>query len=82
MTGTDGVRALAFTEVDGVVVSFDERRGLGEVVTAGGQRVRFHATQIADGTRRVGPRTAVRFVVRPGPAGTWEAARLVTRSSA
>lgn len=56
----------------GEVVSFDEAVGLGEV-EAGGQRWRFHCTQIADGTRTIAQGTPVRFRVVPARHGTWEA---------
>jgi cold shock CspA family protein len=62
--------------LEGVVVEFDEPRGLG-VVEAGGRAYPFHCTQIADGTRTVEVGTAVTFDVRPGTLGRWEAAAVV-----
>jgi hypothetical protein len=59
--------------IDGVVVAYDDRRGLGEVVDATGRRFPFHAMQIADGSRAISPGTPVRFVVVPGHLGRWEA---------
>jgi len=59
---------------EGSVVEFDEHRGLGTIVDADGVRYPFHCTQIADGTRRVDKGAAVRFTVRPGGLGRWEAA--------
>jgi cold shock CspA family protein len=56
------------------VVSFDEEVGLGVVEeSTGGKRYGFHCTQIAGGGRSVGVGTPVRFDVRSGRKGTWEA---------
>jgi CspA family cold shock protein len=63
---------------EGTVVEFDEARGIG-TVEAGGVTYPFHCTQIADGTRTIPVGTAVRFEVRPGPLGRWEAAALTQR---
>jgi cold shock CspA family protein len=60
----------------GTVASFDDDAGLGTVRAADGRELPFHCTAIADGTRRIEPRTPVVFTVRPGPAGRWEAAGL------
>jgi cold shock CspA family protein len=58
----------------GTVVSFDAEVGLGVVEASGGrERYRFHCTQIAGGGRRVEAGTSVRFDVRPGRKGAWEA---------
>jgi cold shock CspA family protein len=65
--------AAAFSEQRGRVERFDERRGEGEIRAPDGRCYRFHATRIADGTRRIAAGTEVVFVVLPGPAGTWEA---------
>jgi cold shock CspA family protein len=61
--------------VVGNVVDFDEHRGLG-TVEADGTRYPFHCTAIADGSRTVEVGTTVRFEVRPGPLGRWEASHL------
>jgi cold shock CspA family protein len=61
--------------MDGVVVEFDEARGLGSI-EAGGVGYPFHCTQIADGTRTIEPGTQVRFDVVPGGGGRWEAAAI------
>jgi cold shock CspA family protein len=58
--------------MDGVVIEFDEARGLG-TVESGDRRHPFHCTQIADGSRTIAVGTAVRFEVRPGGMGRWEA---------
>ena len=57
----------------GKVVAFDERRGLGEVESADGERYAFHCTQIADGTRTNAVGAAVEFELAPALLGTWEA---------
>ena len=56
--------------------SFDPQRGWGTVVGADGTEYGFHATAIADGTRRIDPGTAVAFAVRPGHRGLYEASGL------
>jgi len=58
--------------MDGIVTAFDEARGLG-TVESGGRPYPFHCTEIADGTRTIAVGTAVRFEVRPGGMGRWEA---------
>jgi CspA family cold shock protein len=60
----------------GRVAVFDERRGLGEIEGADGQRYPFHCTQIADGSRTIGVNAAVEFAVTPGGLGRWEAASI------
>lgn len=57
----------------GRVESFDAAVGLGWVVAANGRRLRFHCTQIADGSRSIDPGTEVTFEIVPGHLGTWEA---------
>jgi cold shock CspA family protein len=64
--------------VDGVVVGFDEARGLG-AVESGGRTFPFHCTQIADGTRTIEVGATVTFEVRPGHLGRWEAAAVAKR---
>jgi cold shock CspA family protein len=65
--------------VAGVVVSFDEGRGLGEIEDEDGRRYPFHCTRIADGTRTIRVRAKVEFSVVPGLPGRWEAAAIRTR---
>jgi cold shock CspA family protein len=62
--------------MQGTVVTFDERRGLGEIETADGERYAFHCTRIADGSRTIPVPTAVEFEVVAGHLGTWEAAAI------
>ena len=57
----------------GTVAEFDEARGWGSIDSEG-RTLPFHCTQIADGTRTIAVGTAVRFEVRPGGMGRWEAA--------
>lgn len=47
--------------VRGVVESFDEPAGLGWILGADGERILFHCTQIADGSRSIEAGVAVRF---------------------
>jgi cold shock CspA family protein len=51
--------------VNGVVTSFDEHVGLGEVRGDDGQVFPFHCTQIADGTRIIEAGACVTFAVVP-----------------
>jgi len=62
----------------GRVATFDQRRGLGTVTDDTGTSYGFHATAIADGSRRVEVGRAVTFTVAPGRGGLYEARSLVT----
>jgi cold shock CspA family protein len=64
----------------GIVRSFDERRGVGEIEADDGGTFPFHATSIADGTRRIASGTAVEFDVVAGLPGRWEAVVIEERS--
>jgi cold shock CspA family protein len=59
--------------MDGVVVAFDERRGLG-TIEADGTAYPFHCTALVDGSRTVDVGAAVTFEVRAAGMGRWEAA--------
>ena len=61
----------------GRVASFDPTRGLGAVVDDDGSSYGFHATAIADGSRRISVGTTVVFTVTPGHRGLYEARSLV-----
>ena len=65
--------------VEGTVTTFDERRGLGTIAADDGTTYSFHATRIADQSRKITPGTKVSFEVVPGHLGRWEAARIVKR---
>ena len=58
----------------GRVSTFDEHRGLGEIVADDGTAYAFHCTEITDGTRTIAVGTAVEFEVVAGHLGRWEAA--------
>ena len=62
------------TAATGVVESFDEPRGLGEVRTDDGDVLPFHCTAIADGSRTIAEGTPVRCTIVAGRLGRWEAA--------
>lgn len=62
----------------GVVVAFDEHRGLG-TIESDGKRFPFHCTAIADPRRTIEVGAAVEFEVAPGPLGRWEAASIERR---
>jgi cold shock CspA family protein len=57
----------------GRVTSFDATRGLGTVADATGTTYGFHATAIADGSRRIEVGTEVALTVAPGHRGLYEA---------
>jgi len=59
--------------LEGTVVAFDSRRGLGEIKGGDDRTYPFHCTRIADGTREIPIGAAVEFTVAPGPLGRWEA---------
>ena len=60
----------------GTVTAFDERRGLGTITADDGATYGFHATRIADGTRKIATGTAVTFELAPANLGRWEAAAI------
>jgi cold shock CspA family protein len=62
----------------GRVASFDPTRGLGAVVDDDGPSYGFHATAIADGSRRISVGTTVVFTVTPGHRGLYEARSLLS----
>ena len=66
--------------LEGVVASFDDHAGLGEIEAASGARYWFHCTRIADGSRHVDPGRQVTFRVVPGHHGRWEAAEIAPTS--
>jgi cold shock CspA family protein len=61
----------------GRIASFDQTRGLGVVEADDGRRFDFHATAIADGTRRTQAGAAVTFMLAPGHRGRYEVGSLV-----
>jgi cold shock CspA family protein len=63
------------------VTSFDPARGLGEVADDDGTSYGFHATAIADGSRRIDVGTTVVYTVTPGHGGLYEARSLLPVSS-
>jgi cold shock CspA family protein len=60
----------------GRVASFDPTRGLGAVADVDGASYGFHATAIADGSRRISVGATVVFTVTPGHRGLYEARSL------
>jgi cold shock CspA family protein len=60
----------------GRVTAFDEPRGHGEIVSEDGRSFAFHATAIANGSRRIAAGTPVEFDVEPGLPGRWEASKI------
>jgi cold shock CspA family protein len=66
----------------GRVASFDAIRGLGTVTDDSGLVHAFHATAIADGSRRIDVGTRVSYSLAPGHGGRREARALVACSDA
>jgi cold shock CspA family protein len=62
----------------GRVDSFDPTRGLGTVTDDSGACYAFHATAIADGSRRIDVGTRVSYSLAPGHGGRHEVRVLVT----
>jgi cold shock CspA family protein len=60
----------------GIVVEFDDPRGLGVVRSDAGVEHPFHCTAISDGTRSIEVGSRVTFRVGPGRLGRWEASEL------
>ena len=58
------------------MTSFDAGRGLGEVSDEDGTRYGFHATAVADGSRRIEVGASVVFTISPGHRGLYEARSL------
>ena len=56
----------------GAVADYDPDAGIGFVESDGGAWL-FHCTTISDGSRQIEPGTPVRFDVRAGGPGRWEA---------
>jgi cold shock CspA family protein len=61
--------------MEGVVVAFDEPRGLGTIEADGGSYP-FHCTALLDGSRAVEVGVQVSFEVRAAGMGRWEATRI------
>jgi cold shock CspA family protein len=62
----------------GRVSSFDASCGLGTVDAEDGASYGFHATAIADGSRRISVGTTVVFTLSPGHGGLYEARSLLS----
>ena len=65
----------------GRIAAFDPTRGLGAVDDDDGTTYGFHATAIANGSRRIEVGTTVVFTVSPGHRGLYEARSLLPVSS-
>jgi cold shock CspA family protein len=59
--------------VTGVVTSFDDHRGDGEIRSDQGESFYLHCVEIADGSRTIAVGARVSFVPRPGLLGEEEA---------
>ena len=68
-------------ETAGVVADFDDAKGYGTIQTDVGQKLFFHCTQIADGTRTIAAGAGVEFEVVPGHQGRWEASSVAQVSA-
>jgi len=65
----------------GRVAEFDPARGWGAIIDDDGTRLEFHCTQIADGSRTIAVGARVRYAVRAGHLGKWEAAAIADTAS-
>ena len=65
--------AVGLGEGSGIVVSFDDPRGIGLVRSDAGVDYPFHCTAIADGTRTIVEGVRVTWRVAAGRLGRWEA---------
>lgn len=61
----------------GCVASFDPTRGLGTITGDEGAVYVFHATAIADGSRRIDVGAHVAYSLAPGHGGRYEARKLI-----
>lgn len=59
---------------------WDDRRGVGTVITDDGERLLLQCTHLADGTRTIEVGTRARVTVAPGHHGRWQAVE-VTRTT-
>jgi cold shock CspA family protein len=66
----------------GEVTAFDASRGWGTVTDGGEAAFDFHATAIADGSRRIALGAGVAFLVVPGHRGRYEARGLTVAGAA
>jgi cold shock CspA family protein len=57
----------------GLVLEFDDDKGIGTVRGDDGRELFFHCTQIADGTRTIDTGARVTFEVVPGHRGQYQA---------
>ena len=64
-------------ERSGTVTEFSFEAGLGSLTADDGEVLAVHGTAIADGSRDIAVGARVRFAVRPGHHGRWEAADIV-----
>ena len=70
-------QTVSLSDGRGVVVSFDDPRGIGIGLREDGTEYPFHCTGILDGTRTITVGEAVTFRVVAGRNGKWEAASIV-----
>jgi cold shock CspA family protein len=61
---------------EGTVTAFDEGRGRGVITTPDGVAYEFHATRLADGTRRIAVGTKVVFDAVAAFGGRYEASAI------
>ena len=67
--------------LNATVQSFDEKAGLGVVVTSDAEHLEFHATAIADGSRSIATGAKVTCRRVPAHGGRFEATDLMVLSS-
>jgi cold shock CspA family protein len=63
----------------GMVASFNDEKGYGEIVADDNRSYFFHCTQLADGTRTIPVGTPVTFQLKPWHRGEFEAIGIAVR---
>lgn len=69
---SSALASLARRRVSGVVMVFDDPRGIGTLRSVDGDEIFFHCTAIADQSRTIEVGAAVSYSVVPGQLGRWE----------
>ena len=72
------MRTASFGDATGTVASFEQDRGLGEIITTDGVIYPFHCTAIADGSRDIEVGKQVTFTIAAGHLGRLEATDIRT----
>ena len=74
-------RPVALGGGSGLVVEFDDPRGIGTVAGDDGSTLPFHCTSITDGTRTIPVGTRVTWRIAAGRLGRWEAVAITAAAA-